>query len=507
MGREKALSPNGALMSQTFEKSSGLTPSERFLAELCESTFLHLWSFPNLINGKGKELCDVLAVFGTDVIIFSDKDCAFPDSGDLELDWKRWRKKAIDSSVRQILGAERWLSDHPDRVFLDTKCEKPFPLAIPDAGSQRVHRVAVVRGAARRCRQELGGSGSLIINPTEPDEDPAGLLPFVVGEFGPNGEYVHVLDDVTLPILLKELDTAADLVAYLRKKEDFVASRHLTLCAREEELLARYLVNINDDGEHDFGIPPEVAIATIMEGFWEELEATPEYMAKKAADEISYAWDKLLNDTAKQVSSVKLDPRGAVDVETSERILRVLASESRFRRRHLAHALVDLITNSGLGENADQVWQVRYVASPPEGTERVYVFVVVDPVWGGDANRDIRSVVLENCCVRARNRFPKLREVFGIATSPASQTDGRTEDFMYFEGKDITDEMVTQAEQRRRDGTLGSVTPLGKQEFHGKEYPGAVEHRPARKVKASQRPTQTVKNRRKRERRRRRRRK
>jgi hypothetical protein len=69
------------------ERGRGLTPSERYLKRLCEKTFLSLWSFPNLFKGPGDELCDMLVVYENDVIIFSDKSCAFPDTGSLELDW------------------------------------------------------------------------------------------------------------------------------------------------------------------------------------------------------------------------------------------------------------------------------------------------------------------------------------------------------------------------------------------------------------------------------------
>jgi hypothetical protein len=65
-------------------KSEGLTESERYLANLCEKSFLSLWSYPNVFRdqgrnegkGDGKELCDLLVVFDRDVIIFHvNGDC------------------------------------------------------------------------------------------------------------------------------------------------------------------------------------------------------------------------------------------------------------------------------------------------------------------------------------------------------------------------------------------------------------------------------------------------
>ena len=94
-----------------LEKSRGTTPTEKHLARLCECTFLRFWSYPNLYRdkgkGKGKEICDVLVVFGRDIVIFSDKSCAYPDSGDEVKDWTRWFRRSVWKSAQQIFGAER----------------------------------------------------------------------------------------------------------------------------------------------------------------------------------------------------------------------------------------------------------------------------------------------------------------------------------------------------------------------------------------------------------------
>ena len=81
-------------------RMEGITPGEKYLKLLCDRTFLSLWSYPGLFRnqgvrkqGIGKELCDLLVVFENHVIIFSDKDCEFPNSGVIETDWDRWLKK------------------------------------------------------------------------------------------------------------------------------------------------------------------------------------------------------------------------------------------------------------------------------------------------------------------------------------------------------------------------------------------------------------------------------
>lgn len=50
-------------------KSSGVTATERLLAESCERSFMKLWSDPNPYKDDGHELCDLLAVFVDTVFI------------------------------------------------------------------------------------------------------------------------------------------------------------------------------------------------------------------------------------------------------------------------------------------------------------------------------------------------------------------------------------------------------------------------------------------------------
>src|SRR5438045_2082007 len=98
----------------TVERASGATPSERFLQQLCERSFLKFWSHPRVFQddgvarcGQGKELCDLLVVFGNDILIFSDKHCEFPSHPDLHVAWTRWLKRAVFAGANQIYGAER----------------------------------------------------------------------------------------------------------------------------------------------------------------------------------------------------------------------------------------------------------------------------------------------------------------------------------------------------------------------------------------------------------------
>lgn len=84
----------------------GVTKTERILHRLCAGSFLRLWSYGNVYknqaisgeNRQGKEICDALVVFRNNVIIFSDKEIAFPDHENVDIAWRRWHRRAIEKS-------------------------------------------------------------------------------------------------------------------------------------------------------------------------------------------------------------------------------------------------------------------------------------------------------------------------------------------------------------------------------------------------------------------------
>lgn len=192
-----------------IRKSPGSTLSEQHLARLADFSFLSLWAYPNVFRAPGKELCDVLIVCGNNVIVFSDKSIRWPQGVDTTVAWGRWYRRAIAYSAQQLQRAMNWIREHPDRIFLDAACTERFPIEIPRDDALKLHGVIVAKGAARACRSFFGdGSGSLAVSPLDCSTPKKGQVPdspFFVGNPCPGGTDVyHILDDVTLPILLLE---------------------------------------------------------------------------------------------------------------------------------------------------------------------------------------------------------------------------------------------------------------------------------------------------------------
>ena len=337
-------------------KADGVTSSERYLAKLAEKSFLNLWSYPNPFRdqkgsgkGDGKEICDLLVVCDKHILIFSEKTVAWTDT-DLNVAWCRWFKRVVRDSVKQIKGAERWVNEHPNRIFLDRECTVPFPISIPSPDDRVIHRVVVARGATGACRHHFPGhSGSLLIKPyITADEhwrgNPGEVEPFAIGDVDPSGSFVHVMDEVTLDVIMQELDTIRDLTYYLEKKAVFIRSGRLLAALGEENLLAYYSVHINNKDEHDFEFDNEDASVIFDDSHYPSLINHPRYIAKKQADEKSYLWDKLIEKftTSMLAGSLLLLEGYNFDLSDQEHGVRYMALQRRFERRSLGEAFLNV---------------------------------------------------------------------------------------------------------------------------------------------------------------------
>lgn len=234
-------------MLKPIVKESGTTERERYLSKLSEDAFFGLWSFPNVYtnegiskSGTGKELCDLLVVFQNKILVFSDKDIALNSNVDIDVSWKRWFKRAVIKSSKQLYGAEKWLRSHPERIFLDKACANKFPIALSEE-EYEIHLIAVTCNTAGPAEKYFGGGSSGTLYQFYPLGCEDCLeKPFFVGDLFPQKTYVHVLDEITLDLLLEELNTISDFVAYLEEKERAIREGEILQAAGEEELLAYY---------------------------------------------------------------------------------------------------------------------------------------------------------------------------------------------------------------------------------------------------------------------------
>lgn len=405
--------------------TAGTTKSERYLGGLAQRAFLSLWSYSNVYtdegrkgNGSGKEFCDLLVVFGNDIIIFSDKHCKFVPHADVNVAWRRWYKRAIEKSAKQLAGAEAWLKRFPDRLFLDPSCTTKLPIKVPEPDKQRIHLIAVTRGDAEHATTYWGGgsSGSLFIDTKLVQKDHYSA-PFRIGWVLPNRRFVHVFDETTLDIVLQELDTASDFVNYLAKKQErFLTPSVDFIVPGEEELIAIYLMRYDPNKQqHSFPEAPSGSLIALREGDWTSLRASKSYRARRKANEISYLWDELIEfQNSHIISGTASTIFGEESIEVYERIMRMMAQENRVTRRTLGKSIYRAHSINIQGKRF-----TRTVVRIPEG-DRAYVFMTLPhpPEYTNEQYRGARMNDLMACCYRCKLKFENVKEVIGISFEP-----------------------------------------------------------------------------------------
>ena len=407
---------------------------------------MSLWSYSGIYRdqkqgekGDGKELCDLLVVFENHIIIFSDKYIEFPDSGDIQLDWNRWYRRAVRDSAKQIFGAERWIKSFPNRLFIDRECTQPFPIEFPSLADAIFHRIVIAHGVAEKCKKFFnGGSGSLLIDNTIIGDGHTSdvFIPFSVGQVDEEKRYVHVFNEITLDVVLQQLDTITDFTDYLNKKERFLSSNLGVHVPGEEELLAFYLQKLDENGNHDFILPKEdkdINFFMLEEGFWDDFVKSSQRASQLEANRISYSWDALIETFNMHIlddTQYLAYPKG---VSNQEKTVKFLARENRTRRRMLTKSLYELMAKTAPSERG-----VR-VGVPTRNGEPYYVFLLLpkpDDVSEDKYReyREKRGGILEAYCLVVKYKFPDAEDVVGIATESGRRENG-SEDLLYFDAR------------------------------------------------------------------------
>ncbi len=294
----------------------------------------------------------------------------------------------------------------------------------------------------------------------------------------PNG-FVHVLDDTSLDILLKTLDTASDFISYLEKKELFLTSDFPIGVTGEEELLAIYLQHTSEQGEHYFTWPDtgtqEFGAVTLAEGFWEEFSNSEQWKKSRVANRISYFWDGLIENFTAHFVANTLEYTTEPTFDGQERLLRFLASADRFDRRILAESWFDFLRR----HNQPMLKASRIIKPRREGDPH-YVFLQWPNVDDSshEQYRNIRKEMLVHHCAFAKLEYPEADYIVGIATESPRKIAG-SEDLAILDVRTWTANDQAQAMRARKYLTrLGAYGPRHNIVKSFQEYPAADRTRP-----------------------------
>ncbi|OQP58697.1 hypothetical protein A3860_39500 [Niastella vici] len=411
-------------------KSSGVTSTEKLLAELCESTFLKLWSYPNPFKMDGKELCDVMAVFENHVFLFFDRESKKfenPD-GDIHVQWARWEKEVIQKQIKTAAGAKRYVLENPDKVYLDSRCSIPFPIPI-EKENLTVHKIIIAHGASNACKnfspQNISGSLGIIycdersFMPTNP---------FTV--FLEREQPVHIFDSFNLEIILRELDTVYDFSAYLAVKEKAINTLMGLCYSGEEDLLAYYYSNF-DNNKKEYFISPSQSKAQYLyveEGMWQSFICKPAYSRRNEANKASELWDSLLQRTCQNALDDTLG--GNSNIFGGQSAIFEMAKEPRHWRRTISEVIKHSI-DTFPGDGTRLYRNLTVLSSFYK--DKAYVFLQLHHPNKGDYENEYRprrQKILEVACGITKNKYPHFKKIIGIAIDAPKFTDTNSEDFI-----------------------------------------------------------------------------
>lgn len=432
----------------TGQPKHGKTDSECYLTQLCKRTFLSLWSYPNLHyqvgqpgNTQKKELVDVLALFRNNILLFSDKECVYEQTVNPQQAWARYYKKAIFESAGALFRAERILRRAGALIYTDTKCVEPFPLAIPAPSNARFHRICVCRGAARHFGPR-GEPWSYIIDTSIQGDQHLDSPPFSVGHVSPERGFVHIFDELGLEYVLQTFDTVSDLISYLSERERLLGAR-LVLAAGEEELVGYYKGHLNADGNHGFESLHTSNAICVQTGHWSAYAQSEQRRFELEANRDSYVWDKVIERFIQGGEFARQDGTPCTGLATKDECLGFMAAASRFHRRILAAAFLELLrrTEPGCIRDAcvvpklsdDGVYWVFMVLEAP--SQRPYEEYV-----------NVRKHMLECYCKAVRVRFEDALHIVGVATEPGYSA-GRSENLVYVDGRNWSKKMIRSAKR------------------------------------------------------------
>lgn len=325
-----------------IEKSYGSTPTEKFLSSLCENTFLKIWSYPNLYKKKGDELCDLLAVFENHIFIFQDKNISFSEGKSIDLAWERWSRRAIEEQIKQLNRAKNWIINYPDKIFLDAKCTKPFPVKIPSENVY-IHKILIAHGAKEVCEKSYDGNAPPSLAICYGEKFPDQSYPFLL--YLDNKDPIHVFDSFNLEIILSELDTFYDFKGYLVTKEYAIKKLKYLAYHGEENLLGYYFNNFDEQkNKYSIEINDKKVDGVLIadDKVWKNLINSAPYFRRKEANKISYLlWDKFIQTTCQNALDGILLGNG--NIFNGKSAVYEMAKEPRFTRRALSDHMLGAI--------------------------------------------------------------------------------------------------------------------------------------------------------------------
>jgi len=193
---------------------------EKIVAELSEATFFKEFCFTGQTfapsTGESKELADVLICLDSDLIVIQVKEREEGEKCDTEALNRWFEKKVIGKGSDQVADTIRFLKDHPDATVKNARGHE-FKLAQLAAAS----------------RQNVIVFGSLDF----PDENQRRKKLYHSSRSGP----IHLIEAVSFSNLLRWTVTPAEMLEYLRFRQDYMEEHPEAHDRSEKWLFGRFI--------------------------------------------------------------------------------------------------------------------------------------------------------------------------------------------------------------------------------------------------------------------------
>lgn len=416
-------------------KSEGANNSEAKLIKIASQTFLDLWSYPNIYSDEGinkqrigKEVCDLLVVFENNVIIFSDKNNFFNDRVDVKVAWGRWFKSSVLDSCKQLFGAEKFIKNFPERLYVDKECKIAFPVKLTN--DMRFFLVAITGNTGESARKyydsfEPGSSGSLM-NEFFLDANECLTKPFVIGDLYPKKTFVHVFDEENLSLIFEHVTTITDFVKYLSEKEKAIRLEGLACSGGEESTLALYLLNneklINDS------VKKTGNKFVIHEYMWNEYICSEIAELNNAFHKGSFFWDRLIQSFSSCILEGNVGLGQENDFHSHEMALRELASEGRASRYMLSKNFIEKIKQVPSGRRSARIVE----SIDNKGKFFLFLFLPRTNGQSYEEYRQERVDYIHSYSLVAQYKYREIKKLIVIATE-TKYSEGRSEDIIAFD--------------------------------------------------------------------------
>lgn len=367
---------------------------EEFVNNVAYKSLIKYWCYPSPkdVEGDKKEICDLLILFDTTVIIISVKNYEFKDN------YARYFKKTIDKAVKQVYGAERKLFSKQRDVYFqhpNKKLEK-----FPKDNIKDIFRIIINLGKGVRFYP---------FNMETKDE-----------------KFITIFDKEAFETILKELDTIPDFIDYLKKRESFFFNKKtvilpaqnndfpddtanqffeytsnniqgdnkksIIISGTEQDLLAYYLKNDRNFSEKLQMQDSDLMVLNLEEN-WKEFISYDKVKNKKQEDKYSYFIDNLIEKEVLTLSTPE-----------SEEIAKELLSFDRFHRRVISRNFIDFCNTY---QNSKGLSIARRYFDI-DGTGIVFVFYTDEIKQQESVLNFLLNLVIQSFCVYSKYQSRKM---------------------------------------------------------------------------------------------------